>query len=124
MVSFLQNLQKRMQAADMTIIQLVVDFKYQRDVEEISLATCTISSPPNSRIAATATKTCDVRDSRNVICSCKAGFMNGNVSNAPAISRKLTSIEITNRSTPRKKSPARLHPRTHKLAMIAVIVNA
>src|SRR5215472_4971876 len=124
MVNRLQNFQNRIQAADMAKIQLVVDFKYQGEAEVTSPITWTTSSAPSSRIAATAIAICDPRDSRKVIRLCSSGFTPGNVSKAAPVSKKFTSIESTRRSTPRKKSPARLHPKTHKLATIAVTVNA
>src|SRR5215469_374601 len=123
-VNRLQNFQNRIQATDMATIQLVVDFKYQGEAEETSPITWTTSSAPSSRIAATATAICDLRDSRKVIRLCSSGFTAGNASNAAPVSRKFTSIETTRRSTPRKKSPARFDPKTHKLATIAVTVNA
>ena len=40
------------------------------------------------------------RDFKNITCLCSAGLMRGNVSSAPAIRRKFTSIDTTRRSTP------------------------
>src|ERR1700741_3922484 len=113
-----------MQAADMITSHVVVDLKYHGAEEDISPAICTANSAPRKRIDATEIQICAERDRKKVIWLWSPEFTYGKARTAVAISKKLTSMEITSRSTPRKKSRARCHPPTKSPAAMAVAVRA
>ncbi len=61
-----------------------------------------------------------LRDRMTRMSRASAGFRPGNARTEPHIRRKFTSIEVTRMSTPRKKSPARWHPRMPSEAIVAL----
>ena len=71
-------------------------------------------------MATMASGTCAARDGSTVTSRASAALRPGSVTTETAISRKLTSIEVTRISTPRKKSPATWQPMMPSVAMPAL----